>query len=204
MPAKKTEKIYLPDLERQLHALKTKKLRVGVPGEGELSKIAAVHEFGAVIKPKKGKYLAVPMRKEAKGRSPREFPGLKFIPSKKGSPVLAETTKTGKIKGKPYFVLLKEVIIPERALFRRTIDDSTTQHNAQKLAGAALQRLLSGQGKPEDVLAAIGASLVSDLRRTIADGLEPDNAPLTLALKKGAKPLADSGTFMRSVIYEIT
>lgn len=62
--------------------------------------IANVQEFGAVIRPKTAKSLAIPLtRKASRIGSPRNYPGLDFIPAKKGNRsgvvgVLAEKTRS--------------------------------------------------------------------------------------------------------------
>jgi hypothetical protein len=55
---------------------------------------ARVQEYGGVITPKKSKYLAIPLNKDAKGESPRNIPGLFFMKSKGGS--LLAAIKNGK------------------------------------------------------------------------------------------------------------
>ena len=44
------------------------KIRVGIVGgkaDSDIMAIAHAHEYGATIRPKKGKYLAIPLTKEA-------------------------------------------------------------------------------------------------------------------------------------------
>jgi hypothetical protein len=82
--------------------------------------IAQVQEFGKVITPTKGKYLAVPITKEAqelqhKYGSARNIPGVFRI---KGRRVLVR--KKGRTV-EVMFVLLTKVKIPPRSVFRSTI-----------------------------------------------------------------------------------
>lgn len=72
---------------------------------------AALHQFGGVVRPKKAKFLAIPLTKEAKrAGSPRKFPGnpkWRFIPTKTGG-----------------WVMLAAPPSQQRAANRRTIADA--------------------------------------------------------------------------------
>ena len=52
----------LPELEKRLKKMDGKSVQVGFLGQDFINMIANVHEFGAMIKPKKGKYLAIPTK----------------------------------------------------------------------------------------------------------------------------------------------
>ena len=52
----------LPELEKRLKKMDGKSVQVGFLGQDFINMIANVHEFGATIKPKKGKYLAIPTK----------------------------------------------------------------------------------------------------------------------------------------------
>lgn len=85
---------------------------------------ARLHQEGGVIRPKNGKYLAIPLTREAqRAVSPRRFAGSLFtIKSKKGNLLLAERSGGGI---KPQYALLKQVHIPARpflGLNQKTID----------------------------------------------------------------------------------
>lgn len=97
-------------------------LRAG--GEGKDLRYAALQEWGGVVRPKKSKFLAIPVgpAKTAAGdsrhASPRDVPGLVFVQSLKGQPMLVkandEANKRGKLKvsaGTVYFILRKSVTI---------------------------------------------------------------------------------------------
>lgn len=85
---------------------------------------AGVHQWGATIKPKRGKMLAIPLTKEAKRhgspRHPRPFPRPLFVLASAGhSPVLAERIQKGKGKKRQavlviHYVLVPSVTIPAR------------------------------------------------------------------------------------------
>lgn len=87
-------------------------LRANGPG-------AAVHNFGAAIRPVKGKYLAIPVTREArKATGPRAFPRkLFFVPRKSGpGGSLAEAVEKGKQKGQllVHYLLRDHVDVPAR------------------------------------------------------------------------------------------
>lgn len=85
---------------------------------------ARVHEFGATIKAKRAKNLAIPMTKQAeKAGSPRRFSGdLVFIPSRMGrGGVLATKNKKGALSVQ--YVLKPMVLIPMRPYLRPAGDE---------------------------------------------------------------------------------
>lgn len=58
----------------ELARLAGAEIHVGILGsaDSELLRIAAVHEFGATIHPRNAKNLAIPLRPDMKGKSPRD------------------------------------------------------------------------------------------------------------------------------------
>jgi hypothetical protein len=194
----------IDEIQAGLRSMFDGTVRVGpiASADSELLVIAASNEYGATIRPKNGKYLSLPLIPEAKGRSPKSFPGLKFIPPKKtgGSPVLArvigETVE-------PVFVLVKEVIIPERAFLRLTAQDQNARKKAASAAAEAIRRFLTGDAPAQSVLDAIGFSLSASVKRQIANGTPPPNAALTLSLKRGTTTLVDEGRLMKSIAHEV-
>lgn len=64
----------------ELTRLAGAEIHVGILGsaDGELLRIAAVHEFGATIHPRNAKNLAIPLRPDMKGKSPRDVEGAFF------------------------------------------------------------------------------------------------------------------------------
>lgn len=55
---------------------------------------ARIHQYGGVIKPKRGKYLAIPISKKAEGNSPRDFDDTICIKAKNA---LYIARKTGEL-----------------------------------------------------------------------------------------------------------
>ncbi len=78
-------------------------------------KYAAVHQTGKTIKPKKGRYLAIPLTKEAKAAgTPTAFKNLSpiFFGGNYNTGILARKLFTG--INEPFFFLTKKVTIPAR------------------------------------------------------------------------------------------
>jgi phage gpG-like protein len=67
---------------------------------------APLHQFGGVVRPKKGKYLAIPLTKEAqRAGSPRRLKGSKSVP-------LFARKVEGKWVG--HFLLARKAVVPAR------------------------------------------------------------------------------------------
>ena len=124
---------------------------VGAVGfeKGPASRYARIQEFGGVIRPRRSKYLAVPLD-AARFPSgvprypdgPRSLGDLDFIPRSSGRHLLARRGKDGSIV--PLFVLLKEVRIKERAPLRR---GATEQRQAiGRDLNQAVQRAMQDDG----------------------------------------------------------
>lgn len=106
------------------------------------SKYARIHEHGGTVKPKRGKYLSIPLdaAKTSTGASrytsPRDVPGLRFGGfSKAGNPLL-------RLDGVPMYVLVKSVKIPKRLGMFDTWDKQSpkTVRILNTAVGEVLQR----------------------------------------------------------------
>jgi hypothetical protein len=202
MPGKVTEKIYLPNIEKDISALMRMKIVVGPAGEDNstLAAYAAANEFGAEITPKSTTYLAVPAHPEAKERSPRELELVPIFP-KDGTPMLA------KVQGKkiiPYYILKKKVVIPERSYLRSAFDKKETQESTMRIFREALHRLISGAMSARNVADVVGSHFASCVKKQISSNIGPENAPITLALKRAkSTTLVDEGHLLKSISWEI-
>ena len=119
-----------PELERiktELKALQALKIHVGIQGDADsyLLMIAGVHEYGATIRAKNVKNLAIPISREAEGKSPRDFQGLFFITSEEGH--LFGVTDKGNGKFNFLFLLLPSVTIPARSFIRGSFAHGKTE-----------------------------------------------------------------------------
>lgn len=198
----------ISDLINGLRMVETKSVYVGILGnvDSEFIKIAAANEFGAIIKPKKGKFLAIPLVPEAKGKSPKAFGDLKLI-RKKGSKgeaggILARVSGTNI---EPIFALVKQVIIPERSFLRETFEQTSVLDAIREEAQFGIEDYFAGKIEAIQILHRIGLRMVAEIRNRIVDNdpaLAP-NSPLTLKLKKGSGPLRDSLRLFQAISYSI-
>jgi len=195
------------DLDQTINELKNifnKKIIVGPAAaeNSELAVYAAANEYGATITAKKG-YLAIPCHPAAKDRRPGDFSDLVFIPgSNKGHAFLAKVYKNGGREN--YFLLKRTVKIPERSYLRGAFDKKETLDKAVRIGAEMVHRVLLGQSKAKDVLAAIGQSFVSSVKQRIASNIPPANSSITMIMKKRkSTTLIDEGRLLGSIQDEV-
>lgn len=74
---------------------------------------ARLHQFGGIIKPKRGKYLAIPLNEKFQGSSPRDFNNTICIKVKEALFIVRKIDKRG--NGLEFlFKLQKEIVVPQR------------------------------------------------------------------------------------------
>lgn len=235
-----------PELERirsELQKLGQMKIHIGIQGtagygaagEGkeaapaDLLTIANVHEFGATIKAKNVKNLAIPIAKKAAGKSPRDFQNLFFIeaegclygcidkkehkPRASGKPRDLKpkenkpgnkTIRTGKEGDIEFlFILMPAVSIPERSFIRAGYDNNRKE--IQEIAKKAVECIVF-YGRDADTAANnIGMSVVGLIQTYM-------NTPSNFK-KKGQitratsnwpdNPLVETGRLRNSITYRI-
>ncbi len=93
---------------------------------------AAIHEYGGTIRPKNGKYLAIPVG-TYKG-SPTTHADLKVVKTRSGSLVMLDDN------GTVQYVLKPSVTIPARPYLRPALDDK--KEEARQRIGESLKRLI--------------------------------------------------------------
>lgn len=192
----------LKKVAAELRELEAKGVVIGVVAEEDstLAKLAGANEFGAIIRPKNGKYLAIPVSPSVKGKSPRDVNNLVFRKAKKGGLV------AGRQFGDTFimlFVLLRETEIPERSFLRSTGDDPAALDKALRLAKVILEKVFFNQATAEMVLIAIGESMASSVKERIVSNIPPGNSALTSSMKDSEKTLMDSGRLLGAIWYEI-
>ena len=188
----------IPKLMKNLKQLKGSTISVGVP-DGHMADIAAVHEFGATITAK-GKYLAIPLQKKYKGRSPREFNDLFFVPSKSGDGgTLCKEKGKGQVEA--CYWLTKSVKIPERSFIRGTVD--AKQKEFLKQAEKYLDNFLQSNSNPDAMLDALGRQYRGYMQKYIRDLSSPPNSALTKTVKGSSNPLIDTGALVNSIEWEV-
>lgn len=195
MPVKDDNR--LPELEKKLKKMDGVSVQVGFFGKDFINMVANVHEFGATIRPTKGKYLAIPISRESKGKSPLDFQGLVFLPLGSNAGIFARTK--GKTV-KPLFLLKKKVVIPERSFVRTSFDE---KNNVRKIVKEA-QDIYDLNFDLKKILDRIGLLMTAEIQKKIKSNIQPQNSPITTEMKGGkTKTLIDTGRLGQSVTHKI-
>ncbi|EMI71046.1 hypothetical protein [Leptospira noguchii] len=191
------------DLTQSLKVLDTVSIDIGLLGnaDSEILSIGYANEFGTTIIPKNGKFLTLPLKPELKGKKASDF-DLKLIPGKKG-----ESAILAKVNGKdiePYFLLVKEVVIPERSFIRYVIDDKATVDRILNDTMPILEMVLVGKATPHSYALALGEAFVGAIRDRISSNIQPANSPLTMGVKgTGKGTLVDNGSLIQHIQAEV-
>lgn len=236
-----------PELDRikqELSKLTGMKIHIGIQGaagfgasgEGrkgtpaDIITIANVNEFGATIKAKNVKNLAIPIAKKAKGKSPLDFPGLFFLrtqnglfgcisKSRKGGPPKAKSSpsdskpKTNKPGKKPItkklgdieflFILMESVSIPERSFIRAGYDNN--RKVIEDITSHALKGIIFDGWDAEKAANHIGMATVGVIQTYMN---EPFNFKGKGRVTKSVSnwpgnPLVETGRLRNSITYRI-
>jgi phage gpG-like protein len=117
--------------------------------QGNRISYANIHEVGGVIRPKRGKYLAIPLKgaltssgSQLRGgaMSARDFPNTFIRRGKSGNPIIFQKRGKGVI---PLFVLKKSVTIPARRYMARTV--AIVKPKAEKIMELTIRKHLEGK-----------------------------------------------------------
>ncbi|MDR2687385.1 MAG: hypothetical protein LBB75_06505 [Oscillospiraceae bacterium] len=246
MPLKKdTITPWLERTKRELETLWGMDIRVGIQSGGDqfdkegkrvegadakLLTIAFVHEFGAEIHPRHAKNLAIPLCKEADGKSPGDFTDLHTIKSAEGHMFLVRepgkgqpkktysgkksTPKTSTAAKRDYkhqddtdeleflFLLLPSVSIPERSFIRAGFDTGKATLEAAYKHGISM--VVSGQWTGEEAAQHLGAMGVAMIQDYIYSGSLKEKSDITKETTKAANtPLYSTGVLYHSITYQI-
>lgn len=194
-----TKKNLIPHMVVKAQTLGGKKVEVGV-FDGDHAWLAGIHEYGCTITPKNGKYLTVPLTKEAAGNKAKNFMGCFVYTSKNGNKFIARD-RGGKLE--LLFWLTDHVVIPERSFLRSGFDACHEEviGNFEKALG---NYLVSGQDV-ETILKTCGKQLASQIKKYARDLKEPPKQKITIASYGGVKknPLIQTGEMINSITYRI-
>ena len=91
--------------------------------------------------------------------------------------------------------------IPARAPIAKTM--IARRRDIAELQVRMCKRILAGTLTARRGLELMGVQIVAWIKETIVAGLEPANAPSTIAAKKSSKPLVDHGQLLNSIHYEV-
>lgn len=189
----------IPRIIEQMNILSRLQIEIGVFGEDDsfMSMLATVHEFGAVIKPKK-QYLTIPLKKKYRGKNPRDF-DLFFLRTKEGHAFLVR--EKGKDQLEFAYMLVKEVNIPERSFIRSTFDEKEVEWYQYSLR--LLKQILNGTMTAKELCEKLGLRMQQDIQRKIRQISSPPNAPSTVSAKGSNNPLIDTGRLRQSVTFKV-
>ena len=101
-----------------------------------------VHEYGATIRPRHAKYLAIPLNAEARSKRPRQFRDLFVVQSRRGNLLLMQSLG---LTVWPMYLLVKQVVIPARRPLGATWD--VYEPKVLPLAERTVDRLLASTGQ---------------------------------------------------------
>ena len=91
--------------------------------------------------------------------------------------------------------------IPQRSFLRSTVSENETGYR-DVMAGLA-KRVVNQKDTPEQAMGKLGQTVVSDVQKKIAEGIQPELSPETIQRKKSSKPLIDTGHLRQSITWEI-
>lgn len=92
------------------------------------------------------------------------------------------------------------ILIPERSFIRATIAE---QKNYSVFIAKLVSSVLDGKRTEKQALNLFGARASADMKKRIAAGIEPPNAPSTIARKGSSKPLIDTGKLRESITWAV-
>lgn len=236
----------LERIKRELQRLGGMKITIGIQGvagknaagetvkaSADIMTIAGVHEFGATIKAKNVKNLAIPIAKKAVGKSPLDFENLFFIRSKagylfgciskkeksrnprqRGRPTNREPDKKKpgsqtKIQNKDddieyLFILFEAVEIPERSFIRAGYDS-----NKDKIADRieeACQKIECEGWDAEKAANYVGMKARDYIVEYMmnADNFDKKGSIVRSTSNWPDNPLVETGRLRNSITYVIT
>lgn len=231
-------------IKKELERLNKMKIHVGIQGasgydengndeEGapaDLLTIANVHEFGATIKAKNVKNLAIPIAKKAIGKSPLDFPGLFFLrsdgylfgcisPKRKRE---NKRTKSSPSDSKPknkkpenktipkrkgeiefLFILMESVNIPERSFIRAGYDSS--RKAIEEVASEAVSKIVFEGWDAEKAANHVGMKVVGMIQMYMNQPMnfKPKGSVTRATSNWPDNPLVETGRLRNSITYTI-
>lgn len=90
--------------------------------------------------------------------------------------------------------------IPERSFLRSTFYGHAADGLA-KMCATLSKAILEGKMDETRALGLLGLWAVSEVRKTIRAGIEPELAPATIAAKGSSLPLVDTGQLINSITW---
>lgn len=215
----------LARIKRELEALRSMKIHVGIMGDSgsDLLMIAHVHEYGATITAKKVKNLTIPLTKEAKeAGSPRAFSDLEWIPGRQPGVSFLARKRRRKARGKQHrevtstietrdeydpddydwlYMLVHSVNIPERSFIRASFD--TGKAKLSEACKEAVTNIIRKGWTAQQAADYVGRLATEMTRQYMNGGLEPGKANVTKLTTTQEQPLYDTGRLIGSIAYKV-
>ena len=188
-------------LKAACREMEGKKICVGIVGtqNSEVLAIAHAHEYGATIRPKEKKYLAIPLTKEAEtAGTPTVFNDLRFVNAKGGNLLMVRDKKkrNGETKSEAMFLLVKSITLPERSFIRASFDEGKDELG--KIIDTQVCRVLTGQISAEAAMDKIGVLAAQMVQNFIDEKrVKPES---DFSKKQDHTTLHETGNHIRSRI----
>lgn len=193
----KTKFDKLPEISETVEMMGERKVKVGAL-KGDHAWFAGIHEYGAHITAKNGKYLIVPVHPKAKGKKASSFNDLWTLKANSGELFLCRN------KGKNDFEVLywitKSVKIPERSFLRTGHDENVNSVITQ--TERAIGQVVAGKMSIDDMLDVYGEQMAASIKKYMRDLSRPSNSKATMETKGSSNPLVDTGGLIGSIHWK--
>lgn len=215
----------LARIKRELAALRSLQIHVGIMGDSEsdLLMIAHVHEYGATITAKNVRNLTIPLTDEArKAGSPRSFNDLEWVPGRQPGVSFLVRPRKRKARSKDHrtvtdtistrseydprdydwlYMLVKSVNIPERSFIRASFDAGRAELSAA--CKESVTNIIRKGWTAQQAADHVGKIATNMTRRFMNAGLEPPKSKITKLTTTQEQPLFDSGRLIGSIAYKV-
>ena len=206
-------------IKRELEKLHGCKIHVGIMGDAgsRILTIAGVHEYGATIRPSQAKNLAIPLDKEAKGKSPSAFNDLEWIPGHDPGVSFLARKKRRRAKNKKseglspssdynpddytwMYMLVKSVTIPERSFIRGSYDNG--KDAIEDFCKEAVDGIIRKGWTAEMAAEHIGKNAVYMTRQYMNKSIPPPKSDITMRTTNRYQTLYDTGELVGSIWFD--
>ena len=215
----------LARIKRELAALRSLQIHVGIMGdsESEILMIAHVHEYGATITAKNVRNLTIPLTDEAKkAGSPRSFNDLEWVPGRQPGVSFLVRPRKRKARSKDHrtvtdtistrseydprdydwlYMLVKSVNIPERSFIRASFDAGRAELSAA--CKEAVTNIIRKGWTAQQAADHVGKIATNMTRQFMNAGLEPPKSKITQLTTTQQQPLFDTGRLIGSIAYKV-
>lgn len=215
----------LARIKRELAALRSLQIHVGIMGDSEsdLLMIAHVHEYGATITAKNVRNLTIPLTDEArKAGSPRSFNDLEWVPGRQPGVSFLVRPRKRKARSKDHrtvtdtistrseydprdydwlYMLVKSVNIPERSFIRTSFDAGRAELSVA--CKEAVTNIIRKGWTAQQAADHVGKIATNMTRQFMNAGLEPPKSKITKLTTTQEQPLFDTGRLIGSIAYKV-